>query len=70
MTLHPSQLDFFAIDGHVKNPGSTIYIHFEDTNLSKYTQILWFEQEVGMHIILFHIPLGWMLLFKKAIVLL
>jgi hypothetical protein len=36
-TLHRSQLDFFAIDAHVKNPGSTIYIHFEDTNLSKYT---------------------------------
>jgi len=43
MTLHRSQLEFFAIDGHVKNPGSTIYIHFQDTNLSKYTQILQFE---------------------------
>jgi hypothetical protein len=48
MTLHRSQLDFFAIHGHVKNPGSTgstIYIHFEDTSLSKYTQILRFEQK-------------------------
>ncbi len=34
--------------GHVKNPVSTMYIHFEDTNLSECTQILQFEQEVSI----------------------